>query len=200
MSDSQIEIRSGLPDSCRRQAAIIYDEAFHQKLAPLVGTPERAAALLEQAFDPGYAIVALYQDRCVGIAGLQYRGHRFVRTRLSAFAQELGWVRGALGCVGFHAFDPSPRRNELRIECLAVASAMRGRGIGTLLLSATDDLARAEGLQAVTLEVVDTNPDARRLYERQGFVPIRTVRYPYLRRIVGFSAATVMIKGIAGRG
>jgi ribosomal protein S18 acetylase RimI-like enzyme len=196
MSDVQVEIRPELPKSSRQEAAMIYYEAFHQKLAPLVRTPERAVALLEQAFDPDYAIVALHRDRCVGIAGLQYRGHRFIRTRWSAFAQELGWVRGALGCVGFHAFDPSPRRNELRIECLAVAPAMRGRGIGTALLSATDDRARAEGLQAVTLEVVDVNPHARRLYERQGFVPVRTVRYPYLRRIVGFSAATVMVKKV----
>jgi ribosomal protein S18 acetylase RimI-like enzyme len=199
MSIDQVEICSGLPDGYRSEAAELYCEAFRQKLAPLVGTQERGIALLEKTFDPGYAIVALHQDKCVGIAGLQYSGHSFIRPRFSAFVQELGWLRGLLGCVGFRAFDPSPRQGELRIECLAVASLMRGQGIGTLLLRATDDLARAKGFRAVSLEVVDANPDARRLYERQGFVPRRTLHCPCLRRITGFSAATVMVKKIETR-
>ena len=44
----------------------------------------------------------------------------------------------------------------------------------------------------VRLEVVDTNPRARALYEREGYVAVRTERTPYLRRAMGFGEVTTM--------
>ena len=41
--------------------------------------------------------------------------------------------------------------------------------------------------------ILDTNPDARRLYERVGFVAGRTERTPYLRRLFGFGASTEVV-------
>jgi ribosomal protein S18 acetylase RimI-like enzyme len=73
---------------------------------------------------------------------------------------------------------------------------MRGKGIGTRLLESVFDFARTEGFSSVRLDVVDTNPGARRLYERMGFVPVKTGHYPYLRRVMGFSAGTTMIREI----
>lgn len=49
--------------------------------------------------------------------------------------------------------------------------------------------------QGVRLEVVDSNAGARRLYERVGFVGIKTAVYPYLHSL-GFTAVTTMVKGI----
>ena len=53
-------------------------------------------------------------------------------------------------------------------------------------------------MHAVRLDVVDSNPRARRLYEREGFVPVRTVRTPYLQRAMGFAASTTMVRDIRG--
>ena len=78
-----------------------------------------------------------------------------------------------------------------------VHPAMRGKGIGTRLLEAVFDFARAKGFGSVRLQVVDTNPDARRLYERMGFVATATHRHPYLRRMMGFSAVTTMVKELS---
>lgn len=47
--------------------------------------------------------------------------------------------------------------------------AMRGQGIGTLLIGAVLDLARSRGDSAVSLSVEEAN-SAARLYERLGFV------------------------------
>jgi ribosomal protein S18 acetylase RimI-like enzyme len=52
-----------------------------------------------------------------------------------------------------------------------VAPQSRGRGVGELLVRALAD--RADG-RAITLCVAETAPDARRLYERLGFVPTGT--------------------------
>jgi ribosomal protein S18 acetylase RimI-like enzyme len=51
---------------------------------------------------------------------------------------------------------------------LAVAEAVRSRGVGTRLLVALLDRAREGGFPALSLSVEPDNP-ARRLYERHGF-------------------------------
>lgn len=51
---------------------------------------------------------------------------------------------------------------------LAVVEAWRGRGVGTRLLGALMDAARAAGTRQISLSVAPANP-ARRLYERAGF-------------------------------
>jgi ribosomal protein S18 acetylase RimI-like enzyme len=55
---------------------------------------------------------------------------------------------------------------------LGVAPAHRRRGIGTALLGATVDLAREDGAGALSLSVSERNHEARRLYDRMGFVVV----------------------------
>jgi GNAT superfamily N-acetyltransferase len=54
---------------------------------------------------------------------------------------------------------------------IAVVAEWRGRGIGTDLLAALAELARRNGVGALSLSVERANP-ARRLYERAGYVPV----------------------------
>jgi len=59
---------------------------------------------------------------------------------------------------------------EWEIENLAIAGAARRRGLGTRLLGAFLDDARAQGATAVFLEVRESNRAARSLYENWAFV------------------------------
>jgi ribosomal protein S18 acetylase RimI-like enzyme len=54
---------------------------------------------------------------------------------------------------------------------LAVRDGYRDQGIGTRLLAATVELARASGFRALSLSVADGNR-ARHLYDRAGFEPV----------------------------
>jgi ribosomal protein S18 acetylase RimI-like enzyme len=191
-----VEVRLGLPDSYRRQAAEIYYEAFQRKMAPVIGPQERAIPILERHFESEHAFIALQRFQVVGLAGLQYDGRSFFHPTAAGFAREFGWLSGPVRAALLALLSPHSRRGELYLDDLAVCSSMRGLGIGTRLLHAVFHFARSNGLKAVRLDVVDTNPNARRLYERIGFVPIETRRYPFLRHIAGFSAMTTMIKEI----
>ena len=54
---------------------------------------------------------------------------------------------------------------------VAVLPAFRRRGIADALLQALDGLANARGLRFLTLEVREGNLAARRLYEKNGYLP-----------------------------
>ncbi len=54
---------------------------------------------------------------------------------------------------------------------IGVVAESRGRGIGTQLLDALVEVARADGQRAISLSVEPDNP-ARRIYERAGFVRV----------------------------
>ena len=149
-------------------------------------SPEQGTAILQQALDPALAIVAVCQGQPVGVAGLQYDGRNFVTPRRSEFVRQFGSLSGTIRFVMFRLFALAYFQKDMYIDILAVAPAMRGKGIGTLLLEAVFQVARDKGFRSVSLEVVDTNPDARRLYERVGFVAQHTYHYPYLHGIAGF--------------
>lgn len=192
----ELEICIGLPEQHRRQAAELVYSGFRTKLAPIMGAPDRVVAILEESLAADMALVALCEDQLVGLAGVGYNGRGFMNLHLSGFVRRLGWLHGLPGYVlAWNYARPAPA-GKLALECLVVADSMRGQGIGTQLLDTVFDLARTEQLDSVQLDVVDTNPRARTLYERAGFTPIRTRSYPFCRRLLGLSAVTTMQKHV----
>jgi len=67
---------------------------------------------------------------------------------------------------------------DVRVMDIALAPAFRGRGIGTGLLTALREEARASGLK-LSIHVEEGNP-ARRLYERLGLRVVSAEHPPYL--------------------
>ncbi|MDO4263209.1 MAG: GNAT family N-acetyltransferase [Deinococcus sp.] len=98
-------------------------------------------------------------------------------------------LRRRLREAGYPADFPSEGTpGELYLDTLAVTGAARGRGVGSGLLAALDDRARALGLPHIGLLVAEDNPAAR-LYARSGYQPAgeRTLaghRYLHLQRQV----------------
>lgn len=67
-------------------------------------------------------------------------------------------------CVG----GPKP----IELERIYVHASRQSTGVGALLLQAVFDYARHEGYETVWLGAWEKNPNARRFYERHGFVPV----------------------------
>ncbi|MFI6168032.1 GNAT family N-acetyltransferase [Nocardia sp. NPDC051052] len=63
------------------------------------------------------------------------------------------------------------RPGELEFRMLAVSKSARGLGAGTALVRTVIDIAKAEGFHAVALTTMPAMIDARRIYDRFGFVP-----------------------------
>jgi ribosomal protein S18 acetylase RimI-like enzyme len=90
-----------------------------------------------------------------------------VRSGVALIAEEddraVGFVFCVLGDVG---------RRTAHVTDLYVAPDARSGGVGTALLAAIVEPAREAGLDHVSLEVLTRNNEARRLYDRLGFVPV----------------------------
>ncbi|WP_230426431.1 GNAT family N-acetyltransferase [Paragemmobacter aquarius] len=80
------------------------------------------------------------------------------------------------------------------IDGLCVQPQARGRGVGSALIEAICTEAAARGFNTVRLDVVDTNPRARSLYERRGFVLDHSTPVGPLGLVFGYSVTHTMVR------
>ena len=89
-------------------------------------------------------------------------------------AEDAGAIVGSVilyppGTVGITAGARPIGGEWPEVRLLAVDPAVRGRGVGLLLMQACVDRARAAGAAALALHTTDMMASAMRLYERMGF-------------------------------
>ena len=198
--------QQGLPERYRASAAILYDEAFGPKLSVAIRSEQERLALLKVSIMLDYAIVAIAGDELAGLAGFHTETGSFTGGFLSGGAafrylvSHLGWIKGSWAVAILGLYERKPAPGDLLMDGIAVRSDFRGRGIGSKLLDEITRYAGENGFTRVRLDVIDTNPGARRLYERKGFEAIGTGEFTYLRWLLGFSSATTMVLEVEDKG
>lgn len=199
MTASEIDITQTVDSRQLEQAARVFYEGFQPKIDHLEIVPrsaEQAVRIMAASLHPEMGFFALRQGQVVGLAGMQDARGQFFDVDWPTWRREFGLfggLRRRIWQVIGRLFMPVAS-GETRVQGIAVDAAYRGQGIGTLLLAHLEDHARALGRRAVILEVVDTNPDAQRLYERLGYRVTKTEHYGRWTANGGFSGATYMRK------
>lgn len=92
----------------------------------------------------------------------------------------------------FGRLVPPPARGMWFVQDFGVHPDLRGKGIGTALLRAQAEAARARGKRTFGLDVATNNPKAQRLYERLGFVVVDE-RVPRGKGLAGGAGARRMV-------
>ena len=100
----------------------------------------------------------------------------------------VGRIRAGL----WASVQTNPRPHQLLLDGLGVQAELRSLGIGTALLEAVHQRAGELDKTEVILEVVDTNPRAKALYERFGYKTVLTT-HRWSFRLAGFSSAHLML-------
>ncbi len=189
-----LQIRLLLVENHRADAARILYTAFRRKLFPLLHNPMQVQKLISMSLDPAYLVTAVSGDTLLGVAGLDIRGKTFCRPTVQDCIQHLGFWNGLVGWIVLNLFTKGTcPKTDLRISVLAVDEQFRGQGIGTRLIQHVLEFAKVNDFLAVRLEVVDTNPSAKRLYERLGFKAVRSIHLGIFKSWLGFSAEIEMI-------
>lgn len=191
--NDEITVQRGFPGVLRTSAAELYDAAFGAKLSIAMPNPISRIVVLVEGFDPRYSFVAISGSELVGIAGFKVaQGSLTGSVSFGMLRKNLGFLNAIRAVLVLALFDRKQIAGQLLMDGISVSPEMRGSGIGTKLIHSLIVYAQTEGYQSIRLDVIDTNAAARRLYERIGFMPVKTEHFPYLKWLLGFGASTQM--------
>ncbi|MBO6604985.1 MAG: GNAT family N-acetyltransferase [Roseicyclus sp.] len=194
---AELTLVSGFPEDQRERVARLYWQAFRGKLGRVLGPDDKALRFLTPVLHGSHAISALNADGAlVGVAGFSTPQDTFV----AGTEADLCKVYGRFGAMWrgllLEMLD-RPRSTEILVmDGIFVAPEARGQGVGSALLDGIVEEAKARGLAGVRLDVIDSNPRAKALYERKGFVACTPQKLGALKWVFGFSSVTPMIKPV----
>lgn len=190
---SAIRITKGFADAERPLVARLYWQAFGPKLGRVLGPASRATAFFETILNPGFALAARDADgRLLGVAGFKTAEGGLTGGGLRDLARAYGWLGALWRAALLSVLERPLQPGVFQMDGIFVDAAARGQGVGTRLLDAICAEAAARGMAEVQLDVIDTNPRARALYERHGFTAIGTEETGPFARVFGFTSATRM--------
>ncbi|WP_167629512.1 GNAT family N-acetyltransferase [Listeria valentina] len=157
-----------------------------EQIAPLLFTIWKDMELPILEADSEQAILAALQD------GITVEGYRYGYNRMHVF-EENGEIAGVVAGYPGEAepvidepWQVIAKRHKLNytfpvfteketfpgewyLDSIVTDPRFRGKGIGTQLLEALPEIARAEGERLIGLSCDKANPKAKKLYQRQGF-------------------------------
>lgn len=166
-----------------------------------VATRAKAIRFIAPALDPGFAISAHDKDgKLLGVAGFKTAQGALLGGELRDLAQVYGWFGALWRGILLSLLEREIEPGVLLMDGMFVAEDARGQGVGGMLLRAIKDTARAIGAQSVRLDVIDINPRARALYEREGFVAGPISHIGPLRYLFGFRTSTEMRLDLSAAG
>ncbi|MEM7301176.1 MAG: GNAT family N-acetyltransferase [Pseudomonadota bacterium] len=186
------------PEAVREQAARLYFAAFERKIGGILSRDGRGIRFLTDVIDPafGFAALSADQSRLLGIAGFKTSEGSLVGGSFGDLKQHYGLIGSLWRALALAPMERDIEPSRLLMDGIAVVPEARGMGIGSKLLDAICEHAAETGLDEVRLDVISSNPRARSLYERKGFVAGEETDIGPLKHLYGFSQSTTMIYSV----
>lgn len=190
-----VDVQAGIPAGTEEKAAELYWEAFGAKLGRVMGPRDKALAYINRVLDPTHALSAVAPDgTLLGVVGFKTNKSALV----GGTFEDMAAIYGAFGATWrgllVSLLERDTENERFLMDGIFVAPEARGQGVGSALLHAIMEEARTRGYASVRLDVIDTNPRARALYERHGFEPHNTSHLGVLKPVFRFGSATTMVR------
>jgi GNAT superfamily N-acetyltransferase len=195
---SSFTITEGFRHDHRAKALDLFWQAFKVKLNPVMKPKKKALTFLNMVADPTHSISADSSDgsSLLGIAGYKTKNGSFIGGDLDELQSVYGWVGGLWRGLFLASLERPLQAETLLMDGIMESQAARGLGIGTAVLSAVKAKAVQLHCKQVRLDVININPRARALYERQGFIAGNTSDIDPFRHVFGFRKSTTMINSV----
>lgn len=193
MQSDALEIRpmSGCGDDVRREAALVFIDGFYRELSFLSRDRDRLADAFARMIHPDAFWLAVRSGAVVGILACSDRTKQAIRLDRALMRKSFGLLKSSIACRFMKGeFEKGKLYPEGTgyLECVAVSSAARRQGVASKLLR---HVLRHAPYRRYVLDLTDTNSEARRLYDKMGFVETKRVREPF-GRIKGFRERVFM--------
>lgn len=194
-----MKISRGFHPSERQRIAELYWDAFGTKLGRVMGPTPKAHRFLNAVLDPNHALNCRDEDgQLLGVLGFK----TFKGALVAGTFQDMRRVYGLIGAAwrgGLLSLLERDVENErFLLDGVFVAPEARGCGVGTRLLEAAFELAQGRGYSEIRLDVIDSNPRAKALYERLGFVGGEEHHLGLLGPLFRFKSALTMVRPLGG--
>lgn len=180
---------------------LIYD-AFELKFKHIwlfTKNEDKIKTVIKESININSGLYAWLDGEVLGFIGLKDKEIGFLKYNYRAFKKAFGLVGGTwryfLNKL-FTKYDTQPEFHQEVIELIVVSPKARGLGIGSILMDKAQEYAKGVGRKELILEVVDSNPKAKKLYERLGFYEFDKKDLGPLADKAGFSSYFYMAKSI----
>ena len=190
-----VYIQRGLSPELVSSAANLFLTALGEKFVPILGNEANATALVESSIVSTSCLSAVENGKLLGVLAIQTNKQSFLDPDFKDLRAHYGIVGGIIRAAGLTLLQHSPKPKELYIEGIAVTDFEQGKGVGTKLFDELMIFARSQGFERVTLQVIDTNPRALKLYERFGFTIEKRSKVWPVNRMIGWHFSESIFMG-----
>ena len=169
----QITCLDHLPEEHRRAAFRLYFNTLIDKFGPVLGDVSSAEKALADDLASDMCLTAIQDGELVGIMSFQTSTRSFIDPSFTAMVRVYGLLGATYRLFGLAILKYTPARDEVYVDGVAVDAKHRSKGAGSALFDMVERIAIKKEARIISLDVIDTNPRARALYERLGFTAVR---------------------------
>lgn len=187
------QIGLGMSESDLPRAAELFDLAFSDKFKKAIPESSIRLRIWESVLDPQQILAGYLEGNLVSIAVLSFKGKSgFRKGVMATILKTLGLRRIPLALTTFALFEKSISANELYIEAISVAPDVRGMGLGSTTIEAIKSTATRNRIKTVSLQVIQGNDAAKKLYEKHQFVVVEFKKNNLMNYLSGITGAYKM--------
>ena len=187
------QIGHGMKESDLPRAAELFDLAFSDKFKKAIPEPAMRLRIWESVLDPQQIMAGYLDGNLVSIAVLSYNGKSgFRQGVIIEVLKILGLRRTPLALTTFALFEKRIAVDDLYIEAISVAPDVRGMGLGSTTIEAIRSTAVRNRLKTMTLQVIQGNESAKKLYEKHGFLVEEFTKNSLMNFLSGINGAYKM--------
>lgn len=183
-------------DDLLDQMAELMADGFAQKFTSIIGSGDKFHESAKIIFNRELSFAYLEDNILKGIAILKDKKTHPVISPFNKLRKVLGFfgaIKAKISLFFIFGFDKVDSET-LKLEFLSVSQKYRGQGIGSKLIEQTEKYAKDMGFKTLTLDVIDSNPRAKKLYEDFGFVEAKYIDTSKMTKDLGFTGIHQMDK------
>lgn len=169
MNQYEIKKYGALNEIQKEEAVEVFIEGFGHMMN-FTKEKEKLKTLFLTALNPSYVIAYVESQKVLGIVGIATNRIRPIKMEAGLCKKLFGKFKGLMICRQMNAIFQSQMVKEdtdLYIDVLATSKTARCKGVATALLNHSFTIKKYENYY---IEVLSKNTNAKRLYEKIGFM------------------------------